>query len=68
MRFITYTQGKYIMPRRGKWMYIKMLILYMTWYKNHLEADWDKLTMYVITLKQSPKVRIQVIDNKLYVY
>ena len=56
MSFIAYIQGKYITPRRGQWKYLKMLILYMTWYKNHLKADCDKLIMYVITLKQSPKV------------
>ena len=56
MSFKAYIQGKYIMPRRGQWKYLKMLILYMTWYKNHLKADCDKLIMYVITLKQSPKV------------
>ena len=53
MRFITYTQGKYIMPRRGKWTYIKMLILYMPWYKNHWEADWDKLIMFMNTKKSN---------------
>ena len=52
MKFITYIQGKYIPPRSGKWKYIKMLILYMTWYKNHLKADWHKLITYVISLKQ----------------
>ena len=38
MKFITYIQGKYIPPRSGKWKYIKMIILYMTWHKNHLKA------------------------------
>ena len=56
MRFIIYIQGIYIKPRRGQWKYIKMLTLYMTWHKNHLKADWDKLITYIIPLKQSPKV------------
>ena len=56
MRFITYIQGKYIKPSRGQWKYIKMLILYMTWHKNHFKTDWDKLITYVIPLKQSPKL------------
>ena len=68
MRFITYIQGKYIKPSRGQWKYIKMLILYMTWHKNHFKTDWDKLITYVIPLKQSQNLRNQVVDNKLYVY
>ena len=56
MRFIIYIQGIYIKPRRGQWKYIKMLILHMTGHKNHFKADWDKLIMYVIPLKQSPKL------------
>ena len=68
MRFITYIQGKYIKPSRGQWKYIKMLILYMTWHKNHFKTDWDTLITYVIPLKQSHNLRNQVVDNKLYVY
>ena len=26
MSFLTYIQGKYIMPRRGQWKYVKMYI------------------------------------------
>ena len=55
------------MPRRAKWKYIKMLILYMTWYKNHLKVDWDKLIMYAINLKATTKsLNPSVTDNKLY--
>ena len=57
------------MPRRGKWKYIKILILYMTWYKSHLKVDWDKLIMHGINPKATTKnANPRVIGNKLYVY